>query len=94
MPKFNVEVQASATIKLRRWVEAETPDQAKLKLLQLLDLIDSGRTNQDMDFSHARDASVEITEAPKLGHDFELSDIEVELDDSTLENPLQIPDHL
>lgn len=80
MKKFNVSLQASCTVRFNRLVEADTEEAAKNQMMVLMRAINAGATNQTGEFSREPfgDASYEVTEAPQVGHDFEVDDIEVE----------------
>ena len=81
--KYFVTLQASATIKIQRHIEAPNEHDAKSQLIDLLTAINSGLVAQQGDFTSPPfgDASFEITEAPQEGHDFKVDEIEVELED-------------
>lgn len=83
---FTVEVQASATVKFTAHCLEENPEAAREYIVNLLKKIDSGMVSQSGEFNNLKIAAwFEVTEAPKLGHDFELSDIEVTEDDFEVE---------
>lgn len=78
--KYYVTVQSNATVRFSREIEAANVEAAKTKLVEYMYAIDCGSVEQSGEILTRpfTDATFEVTEAPKLEHDFTMADIEVE----------------
>ena len=90
--KYLVSVQASATIQFRQTVEADSPEAAKGIIAAVFKKLDSGMISQiDGELSYGGYVSADkkepavmyfqISEAPKVNHDYYEDDIEVEVEE-------------
>lgn len=80
--KYDVTLQASVTVRFNRTVDAIDEESARNHMKTMMRAIDSGLAIQQGEFFGTfQDASFEVTEAPKLEHDFTDRDIEVSVHD-------------